>query len=173
MATLENLEFVPFGPYRFIGKSVYARMGSAYSGPVFGSLWQHSKPIFDKLDQMQEYATGETDHAALLTGDKYDEEKRLLGYTIGRFMKAGTPVPEGFDFFDIPAMYVAKGLVSGRFDDMIANADRLTMEGIARQTAYAATWAIAAEVYTKDTVPDENVSSVLAYYIGCKKADAE
>ena len=173
MATLESLQFVPFGPYRFIGKSVYARIGTENSGLIFGSLWQYSKTIFDKLDRLDAYATAETDDAALLTSDKYDEEKKLLGYTVGRFMRADTPVPEGLDYFDIPAMYVAKGLISGEFDDMIASADKLIMDAISRQTEYVATWAVAAEIYRKETVPESGVSSLYGYYIGCKKASAE
>ena len=173
MAVLESLQFVPFGPYRFIGKSVYARAGSNHSGFIFGSLWQYSKPVFDTLDRLNAHATAETDNAALLTSDKYDEEKQLLGYTVGRFMQAGMPVPEGLDYFDIPAMYVAKGLVSGEFDDMIVSADKLIMAAISRQTEYAATWAVAAEIYKKATVPESGVSSIYGYYIGCKKAGAE
>ena len=38
MAMLEKLEFEQFGPYRFIGKSVYARIGSESSGEIFGNL---------------------------------------------------------------------------------------------------------------------------------------
>ncbi len=172
MATLEKLDFTPFGPYRFIGKSVYARAGAAYSGEIFGGVWaQYGRTVFEALDRLDGYATAETGSAALLTGDKYDEEKKLLGYTIGRFMKADTPVPEGLDFFDIPELYVAKGLVSGEFDDMIASAEKLTMDAIAQQTAYTATWAVAAEIYTKDTIPEPGVCSVLGYYIGCKKSE--
>ena len=63
MAVLESLQFVPFGPYRFIGKSVYARAGSNHSGFIFGSLWQYSKPVFDTLDRLNAYATAETDNA--------------------------------------------------------------------------------------------------------------
>ena len=39
MAVLDKLEFIRFGPYRFIGKSVYARVGAPFTGEIFGSLW--------------------------------------------------------------------------------------------------------------------------------------
>lgn len=71
------------------------------------------KWIFEKIDRLADFATSEVNNVALLTGDKYDEEKRLLGYTVGRFMKPDTPVPDEMDFFDIPDMYVAKGWISG------------------------------------------------------------
>ena len=79
MAVLEKLEFVPFGPYRFIGKSVYARIGGQYSGVLFGALWEYySKSVFQTLDQMQEYATQETENVALISGDLYEEKKNCL-----------------------------------------------------------------------------------------------
>lgn len=169
MVILEKIEFKPFGPYRFIGKSVYARAGAEFSGQIFGNLWENSKWIFEKLDCLSEYTTDETHNVAFITGDKYDEEKKLLGYTVGRFMKADTPVPYGMDYFNIPSMFVAKGWVRGEFEDMIANAERLTAEAIKEQTKYIGTWEICAEVYTKDTIPVNNVKSVLGYYIGCKE----
>lgn len=170
MAELKEITFEEFGPYRFLGKSVYARAGAEQSGQIFGSLWENSAWVFEKLDSMKEYATEETNNAALITGDKYDEEKQLLGYTVGRFMRADAPVPEGMDFFDLPAMYVAKGWVTGEFDDMIGSAEGLTMEAIDRQTEYQATWQVVAEVYSKETVAEEGACSTLGYYIGCKKA---
>ena len=86
-------------------------------------------------------------------------------------MKADTRVPDGMDYFDIPAMFVAKGWVSGKFMDMIGNAERLTEEAIKEQAKYVADYKFMAEVYTKDTVPDDNVTSVLGYYIGCKEKE--
>lgn len=136
MAKLEKLEFERFGPYKFIGKSVYARTGSKNSGQIFGNLWSMKKWIFEKIDRLADFATSEVNNVALLTGDKYDEEKRLLGYTVGRFMKPDTPVPDEMDFFDIPDMYVAKGWISGKFDDIISNADRLTREAIKQQNKH-------------------------------------
>lgn len=170
MAVLDKLEFIRFGPYRFIGKSVYARVGAPFTGEIFGSLWGNSAGIFARLDELNAYASPEVHQVALLTGDRYDEEKKLIGYTVGRFMKAGTPVPEGLDFFDIPATTVAKGWVSGEFNDMISSAEGLTLKAIEAQTEYTPSWSVLAEVYTEDTVPQAGVHSVLGYYIGCNKA---
>lgn len=168
MANLEKFEIKRFGPYRFIGKSVYARGGS---GDIFGGLWGNSDWIFKKLDNLKGYSTDEIHDVALITTDKYDEQKKLIGYTVGRFMKADTPVPEGMDYFDISDMFMAQGFVSGKFDDMIANAERMTAEAIEKQTKYVATWEFFAEIYTKDTIPDADVSSVLGYYISCKEKE--
>ena len=169
MAKLEKLEFERFGPYKFIGKSVYARTGSKNSGQIFGNLWSMKKWIFEKIDRLADFATSEVNNVALLTGDKYDEEKRLLGYTVGRFMKPDTPVPDEMDFFDIPDMYVAKGWISGKFDYIISNADRLTREAIKQQNKHIEFCNFCAEVYTEDTIPKENSISVLGYYIGYRE----
>jgi len=169
MAVLDKIEFEKFGPYRFIGKSVYARAGANYSGYIFGGLWQNSSWVFNELDKLKDYTTKEIHNVALLSGDKYDERKKLMGYTIGRFMKSDTPVPDGMDFFDIPEIIIAKGWLSGKFDDMIGSAEGLTAEAISKQEKYAGTWEVTAEVYTNETVTDEDVSSVLGYYIGCKE----
>ena len=125
MAALKKNEFEKFGPCRFIGKSVYTRSGPENSGYIFGGLWGNYRLIFEEIDKLDGYSTEETDSVALLTWDKYDEEKQLLGYTIGKFMKADTPVPKGLDYFDIPEMVVAKSLVEEEFNDMIANACKM------------------------------------------------
>ena len=167
--TLVSLEIVPFGPYRFIGKSVYYAQAG---GPVvpYGWLWENSKWIFEALDGLKEYATGETHNIALMTWDKYDEKKKLMGYTVGRFMRADTPVPAGLDFFDIPAMTVAKGWVRGTFGDMLDNASQLTKDAIAQQGKYVGTsWEWVTETYTKETVTDDNVVSTMGCYMGCKE----
>jgi hypothetical protein len=172
MATFEKIEFEQFGPYRFIGKSVYARVGAEQSSEIFGGLWGNSSGIFSTLDGLTEYVTGETYNIALLTFDKYDEQKKLMGYTVGRFMKAGTPVPNDLDYFDIPQTIVAKGWVKGEFHDMIGNAEKLTTEAISKQDKYELVWdksSFTAEVYTSETVAKGGVDSVFGYYMTCKE----
>jgi hypothetical protein len=172
MATLEKIEFEKFGPYRFIGKSVYARSGAGNSGYIFGGLWCNFDWVGKELDKLNEFTTNETDLIALLTWDLYEEQKQLLGYTVGKFMKAGSPVPNGLDYFDIPEMVVAKALVKGEFNDMIANLCPLTSEGIKKQDKYVENWEgfhFSAEVYLKETVPEDGAVSVMGHYRVCKE----
>lgn len=166
MAKLEKFEITEFGPFRFIGKTVYAPPGS---GEIFGSLWGNSKEIFDVLDRLTEYATEEMSNVAYMN---WSAEKNQLGYTVGRFMRADTPIPEGLDSIEIPKQSVAKSLVSGEFDDMISEASGLTEEAIKRQNEYDIAWDenfIGAEVYPRENIPESGVRSVLGYYIPCKK----
>lgn len=172
MATLEKLEFKLWGPCRFIGKSVYARAGALQSGEIFGHLWGISQSVFEKLDSMTEYLTTERNHVALLTGDKYDDKTQLLGYTVGRFMRADTPVPPMLDFFDIPQVYMAQGWVRGEFDDMVENANQVILEAMKQQNVYVPYECgpfFAAEVYSKDTIPQRGVDSIFGFYLPCKK----
>ena len=168
MAKLEKFEIVEFGPFKFIGKTVYAAPGS---GEIFGELWGNSKEIFAILDEMLDYQTDETCNVAYMN---WNTQKNQLGYTVGRFMRADAPVPDGLDSIDIPHQFVAKSLVSGEFDDMISQAPGLTEAAIKDQTAYEIAWSeafVGAEVYPKENVAASGVNSVLAYYIPCRKKD--
>ena len=173
-ASMEMIKFeiVEFPAYRFIGKSVYSRAGmNCGRGANFaGYLWENSTWIFEKLDELKEYATDEVHNAALLTWNKYDRggdgdygmhfgPTHLLGYTAGRFMKADTPVAElphgreGLDYIDIPAMFVAKGWFNKEDD---GSHEDLVREAIAQHGYTNAPWKFMAEV-------DGN-----GYYVACE-----
>ena len=90
---LINFEIVKCGPYRFIGRSVYAWNW----GPrdFFEFLWEKSAPIFETLDGMEEYASDDVHNAAFAHWAFYDNAGRmgggnvfigkteLMGYTVG------------------------------------------------------------------------------------------
>jgi len=165
MATLEKIEFGKLGPCRFIGKSVYCSPGP---NELLGALWANSEAVFEAIDKLKEYASNEVHNAALLTWDRYEKEK-LMRYTVGRFMKADTPVPEGLDFIDLSDGFVAKGWIKGEFNDMIENANSLTEEAAKSHGKYALTWTFMAEIYTNNTIPEDGVNSTMGYYISCKE----
>ena len=142
---MQKFEIVRFGPYRFMGKSVYARAGmKCGDGNFAGFLWENF--YFDELDELKKYATDYRHNAALLTWNKYDAKintdytglhvgpTNLLGYTIGRFMKVDTPTDlvhfrDGLDYFDIPETYVA----IGTFDKETGNEEGLVKNAISEQ----------------------------------------
>ena len=179
MATLEKIEFTKFEACRFIGKSVYARTGPQNSGYIFGGMWSNCDFIYKQLDELSEYTTTEEHNMALLTFDKYDEVKKLLGYTVGKFMKADTPVPEGLDYFDYPEMYIAKTTIKGKFNDALCNAYRLADEAIKSQSEYVSLCDgckkvcdlcfFEVEVYFSP--PDERDDYVFGFYLPCKIKD--
>jgi len=176
MVKLEKFEIVKFGPYRFIGKSVYARSGQ--SGYIFGGLWGNDEWIFKKLNTMIEYASDIIDDVGFMTFDKYDDQKKLLGYTVGRFMKPDTPIPTDLigtehemDYIDIPVIYMAKGFVNKAGDDW-HHVERLTREAISQQTKYIESGIepgkYLAEIYAN---PNVDESSLYGYYISCKEKE--
>jgi len=171
MADLVKCEIVKFGPCRFIGKSVYARAifeggeDALHSGMVFGGMWRQRDWISNTPDGLKDFATDVKHNVALLTWEKYDDKNQLEGYTVGRFMRADTPVPNQMDYVDIPEMYVAKAIVKGEIDlikrretgeffDMIGGAENWGHEEIKRQGIYHYNHIFLAEVYTE--LPDED-----------------
>lgn len=170
MGKMNSFSVQPFGPYRFIGKSVYARAGK--SSDIFGGMWKNQW-VFEQLDKLSQYATEERHNAALLTWEWYNSDgvkhfdifcgpSRLLGYTVGRFMKPDTPVPDGMDYFDIPTTFIAKGWFDkeeGDEEDMVKNA---VAEQEKTMGITAASWRFMAEV---------EADNAFGYYIACDKKE--
>lgn len=185
--TAEGYEIVKAGPYRFIGKSIYAR-AFGQSHDVFGSFWgtEQCKQVFEELDRMPEYASDEKHDTALLTWDLFDWEGRkgnddivhgancFLGYTVGRFMKADTPVPENLDYIDIPETYIARSwydipeiyVKRGVYEDGDLDTEGKLRTALEQQGLYESMhWKFMAEVY-----PGKNESNKagFGYYIACR-----
>jgi hypothetical protein len=180
MKKLNEVEVVSFGPYRFIGKSVYARaFGEKYSEKIFDWLRKNSSEICEQLDGLKEYVTDEINITALITFEKFDWEKELVGYTIGKFMKANTPVPKGMDYFDIEATSAGKGWITCKITDdiyqMTDKAAELTKIAVNETTEYAETsggkWY--AEIfplgYPNNMVTDDNGNIICGSYTSCEK----
>ena len=162
-----NFEIAPFGPYRFIGKSVYFgnKKGLAEFG-IFDYMWKHRDWVWGKLDNVTEYNSDESHNAALVTWDRYDDKNQLLGYSVGRFMQADTPVPDGLDYIDIPETHLAKGWWRKECDEgkWFAYGDAWVNDEINRTGEYmAAGWKFMAEVHpvSKDGLP------LIGAYIPC------
>ena len=171
VAAFEKFEIARGKPYRFIGSCVY--IGN--KGPnrrmfdLFDFLWKQSGWIFKALDALKEHASDEAHDAALVTWEKYDDKNALYGYYIGRFMKAGAPVPPDMDYFDIDEEYIAKawrkGKLGDRFGDMLVYGEGECKAEIERTGLYNDRgWVFMAEVYPK---PAENGESSVGVYIPC------
>jgi len=176
-----NFNISKGGPYKFIGKSVYARAFGDWgdiSGDIFGGMWGKSKKIFEELDKLTEYASDEPYDAALLTWNLFNNKTtevhdlkfaktELLGYTIGRFMKTDCPVPNGMDCIDIPEIQIGKGWVKrGGYADIefdVRNA--IEKDGIFESTS----WKFMAEVNKQD----ENGDKWFGMYVACRPMSAE
>jgi len=160
---LDKFEIAKCGPYKFIGKAMFVRAGK--SDELCGALFEkYGDWVFEKLDGMQEYVTDKIHNVAFLDWSKYDQKNQLMGYTIGRFMKADTPVPEDMDYIDIPEGLVAEMFVEGDVEgDVTGNAYKMLRDEIKRLGSYRPSGKLwwSAEVYPK---PDENGVSHIGYY---------
>ena len=174
--TLDKFEVAEqFGPYRFIGKTVYARAWEESSDKIYAALWENSEWIFDILDNLKEYAADDTNNHALFTWEKFDDKTKSMGYTIGRFMKADTPVPSGLDFYDIPVDIVAKGFAVFKLteDNLFAKIEKTgspTFGAIAQTKKYEETsWKWTTRTYPngypKKSVPDNDGKYFFGTYV--------
>ena len=169
-SAFEKFEVVKFGPYRFVGKSVY--LGNKRGTEVFFDfMWKQSDWVFKELDKMKEYASDETHNAALIPWDKhYDDKSELFGYYIGRFMKAGAPMTKeaDLDYFDISEGYVAKAWrkeKAGKRYGIYAYNDNGIHDAMKRAGFNQQGWNWSAEIILKTDSKDENL---VGAYIPCE-----
>jgi len=178
---LDNFEIVKLGACRFIGQSVYARAFFDPQGEkMFDYLVATSQDIFKRLDELSVYATEETNNFGLITWEFHSNDEKgqvyydmtlskseLQGYTVGRFMKSDTPVPDGLRYFDIPELYVAKAWVSGQDPEI---AERLCYEAIERQPGFSrASWIFEGDILSKIIAPVGNVRNIIGHFCVCNE----
>ena len=100
----ESFEYVNTGKLRFIGIDAYCKCDD------WNAHWERSLELLPQLEAMlDEYGAFVTYPSALIhSGGKEVgiEEHFLAGY----FFKQGTPVPEGYDYFDIDAEVLGYGI---------------------------------------------------------------
>ena len=178
----DNFEIKKCGPYRFIGKSVYTRAFDKKGSPaIHSSFRKQCDWVFETLDTMKEFASDEVHNAALQHWERFSQPhetmthwpgqmlfwgNELLGYTIGRFMKADTPVPEDMDYIDISEMYVAKGWNKVEPCDDIGMPDEGTMFEVIGQTDKfsSASWMFAADIFP---FVDKNGNLIRGTFMAC------
>ena len=168
---MESLTYLQLPNLRFIGKDVIAKGKNA--GDKYGEMWAKSAEFMPVLADMNEYLfEGINDPCALMHHNNQTANKQMH-YVVGRFMKSGTPVPEGFDYYDIPKSMAGFAVFSGEFTEMIdgiyvATRDKILSEGygIPYPEGY-----YHAEVYLKENIPVAGVVSKMAYLFSCKAAE--
>ena len=162
---LERFEIAKCGPYRFIGKSFYGRMGKCneFCAAALKLDW-----VFNAIDELKEYATEDIYDAALVHWDKWDEKNKLMGYTVGRFMKADTPVPEDMDYVDIAETLVAKYFIRGGNENIAI--DMLRAEFMQQGIYKDALWKFEGEIFTNREARKNNETSddIYGAYLPCE-----
>jgi hypothetical protein len=178
----DSFEIKKCGPYRFIGKSVYVRAFDKKGSPeVHSSFRKLCDWVFETLDTMKEYESDEPHNAAIQHWERFSQShetmthwpgqmlfggNELLGYTVGRFMKADAPVPEDMDYIDIAEMPIAKGWKKAEPCDDIGMPDEGTMfEAIGSTEDFkSASWMFAADIFP---FADKNGELIRGTFMAC------
>ena len=166
LVEVQSVEYLSLPALRFIGKDVVASGPEA--GAQYGKMWGESGTFLPALDKLSAYASELTDPCALMHHNNQDATQQMH-YLVGRFMKADTPVPDGFDFYDLPASRVCRVYVVGEFNAMISQAYALTRDRILadhHKVPYPLGY-FHAELYPADNVPETGVASRLGYLMSC------
>ncbi len=127
--TCESFEYRSLGNLRFIGID-------AWPDESWDALWARKEefmPILDKM--MPDYGAEIPYDCAFMhhNGNEVDTENHYLA---GRFFKEGTPVPEGFDYYDVPTEQAAYAVYkTNEFDGDIGCAyyctrDKILSDGV-------------------------------------------
>lgn len=128
--TCENFEYCTLGKQRFIGIDAWR------TNEGWDALWARSGEFMPVLDELlAEYSTDINCNCAMMhhNGNEVDSENHYLA---GRFFKEGTPVPEGFDYYDVPTEKAAYAVYStNKFDGDIGLAyycmrDQILSDGV-------------------------------------------
>ena len=137
MYNIENdIFFTDRFEYREIGKLRFIGIDAWRTGEDWDDLWARSDEFMPALDVlMSEYAADITDNCAMMhhNGNEVDTENHYLA---GRFFKADTPVPDGFDYYDVPTNRAAYAIyTAAKYDGDIGSAyyttrDRILNDGV-------------------------------------------
>jgi AraC-like DNA-binding protein len=109
----EKFEYIRLGKCRFIGVDAFR------TGEDWGKLWLRRAEFLPALKAlMPEYATSIKDNCGMKhhNGGAHGDENLEWHFLVGYFFKDGTPVPEGYDYYDVPtenaahAVYVRESL---------------------------------------------------------------
>lgn len=151
--TAESFEYIRLGKVRFIGIDAWR------TGEEWDVMWKRSGDFMPALDALAaDYGTDIKLECSMMhhNGHEVDSENHFLA---GRFFKADTPVPDGYDYYDVPTEYAAYAVyTTGRYDGPLDAAyyttrDKILADGVGIPYPQAY-WH--AEVYTDGRPHDGN-----------------
>lgn len=173
MASLVNLSFIDFGPARVIGKEIRTKVAGEYN-PI-PQFWMKcfEDRVFQILESMPDCIL---DSSYIGWEGEYDPNTNEFSYIVGMFMKPDTPVPEGFDFRDLPACKMAIGWIKGKEPEIYMEGTPLMVSGMKEKGfEYDDSEGYMVEVYTYERfiMPQEKGEEevILDLYIPCKSIE--
>ncbi|MDD5603244.1 MAG: hypothetical protein PHG48_04050 [Eubacteriales bacterium] len=121
----ESFKYIKLGKVRFIGIDAWR------TGEDWDALWKRSAEYMPALDALAvECGTEIADYCSMMhhNGHKVDTENHFLA---GRFFQADTPVPEGYDFYDVPTESAAYAVyLTDKYDGSLGSAYYSTRDKI-------------------------------------------
>ncbi|HEX3047369.1 MAG TPA: helix-turn-helix domain-containing protein [Bacillota bacterium] len=174
MASVKKIEFIPFGPYKIVGKAIRTRPMTQEIPTFWAQCF--SNGTYEKLLEMKDYHPIETDDAYIGYMRDFDSQGESFTYLVGFFMKPDTPVPDGYVSYEIPACTIAQAWIEGEEYEIYANSRALTVNAI-KQNGYEVDWEnfFQCEVYTdlRFGIPKNKGEKILVldFYVPCKKAE--
>lgn len=160
MAVLGKIELLNLPACRMIGIKV---LNGGGENPVH-ALWE--KCFGENTFKVLEAYAAVIDYWIGWMGE-YDPQTTRFTYIAGLLLPAGTPVPDGFDFRDLPACVVGNGFINVDFD--YSRSHDLTVRGISENgyaPDYSCGWS--AEAYARD-LSFKAEEGTINYFCPCKK----
>ena len=96
--------YVALPALRFIGIDAWK------TGEEWTNLWGRVGEFMPRLEQIENCISLEVPYIAALCHHDDGEVDKVNRYLVGHFFKANTPVPDGYDFFDLSPQSVGRTL---------------------------------------------------------------
>ncbi len=130
---MESFEYIPVGSLRFIG--VDAWLCNDGKGEEWDKLWSRKGEFMPLLESLSKEYGCDIDSEGAMMHHRNKEVDTENHYLVGKFFKAGTPVPEGYSFFDVPtdsaayAVFSVKNFNGDTWPAYYATRDKILSEG--------------------------------------------
>ncbi len=119
-----KFEYIEIPALRFIGiDSWRTQIG-------WSDLWRRKEEFFPKLEEMKNEMSSVLPYPCALMHHDDGEVDVVNRYIVGRFFNADTPVPDGYDFYDLKPQTIAFAVYDDMAEDKLWQRYELTRDRI-------------------------------------------
>ena len=159
---LERTKYIDLPAMRFIGMAVDEQ--------EWPDRLIAQEELLERRDEFMPVLGALTDYAAEiaeLTGLctlRYNNSSDEEIYLAGKYMRAGTPVPEGFGYYDIPATKIGLCLLRGEYTDLLDQGGWIIWNKLNRgkYSVPEDRWFFS-EIFLEDTVMEEGAFTRMGF----------
>ena len=145
---------------RIIGKAYRCKF--TWEDGECGAIWDSFCAAADKLDALPRVVSGVY---IAWTGEDTETDGKDYTYMPAIICPAGTPVPEGLDYRDLPASFVAKGVYGENINQVV---EKLNLQGY--KTCYTKLrWNAEFYFEAEDENPPKENCSPFRWLVPCVK----